>query len=596
MSITPFAAGLIASNRQTANILSQKSALDTLTTQLATGRTADTYGGLGAGRATSLSAHAAISALDGYTAAIGNGTTRVAVASASIQQVAAAANTLGSSLTSGLASGSAVLPKGTQQIASNSLDAVVDALNQQSGNLFVFSGRATDTQPVVSGTVILNGDPAAGLAGVRTLIAEQNTADLGTSLNGRLTQSVSTTKVTLSEDPSAEARANFGFTLNGVTSSNAGAISKALVPGSAADVTPDFTKIPTDGQRVRVDVTEADGSQTTVDLTARAAGPVGAGEFLIGTTTALSGQNLKAAVLPRTIASVQSAADPGVTATFAPGTAGSVTLTVGGTPAVGDTVTLTLGLHDGTTTTITLTAAATADASSRDTFAIGATPALTAQNLSATLANALSNAASTTLAASSVTRATENFFDGSTTPGLAPRRVSSAGTGYERNTANTKTVIWYQGDDTAADPRATATVQAGANRSIGIGAQANEGALRTALAGLAAIAGDTFSDPATATDVARFKALSQRSSTLLTSAKGGITGIATDLSLASSGLSGAKSLAQASKATLQGALDGVETVSTEEVATKLLNLQTQLQATYQVTSMLSKLSLVNYLS
>ena len=595
MSITPFAAGLIASNRQTATILAQKSQLDTLTTQLATGRTADTYGGLGSGRTTSLSAHAAISALDGYSAAIGHGTTRVAVASAGIQQVATAANTVGTALTSGLASGSAVLPKGTQQIAANSLSAAVDALNQQSGDLYVFSGRSTDTQPVVSLDAILNGDPSSGLAGVRTLIAEQKTADLGPGGNGRLTQTASGATLSLTEDPSAEARANFGFTLQAATSSNAGAIAVSRTAGTAATVTPDFATIPMDGQRVRVAVTQADGSQKTVDLTARATGPAGANEFLIGTTTAASGQNLRAAVAPLAIAGVQSAGAPGASATFTGGSAAAVSLSVAGTPVAGDTITVTLGLHDGTTTTITLTAAATADATSKTSFAIGATPAATAANLSTALSNALTGAASTTLAASSATRASQNFFDGSTTPGLAPRRVDAAGTGYAQ-TVQGNTVIWYRGDDTSADPRATATVQAGANRSVAVGVQANEGALRATLAGLAAIAGDSFSDPATATDVSRFKALSQRSATLLTTAKDGVTGIATDLSLASSSLSDAKSLAQSSKATLQDSLDGVETVSTEAVATKLLNLQTQLQATYQVTSMLSKLSLVNYIS
>ncbi|NEK64803.1 MAG: hypothetical protein G3W67_20900, partial [Xanthomonas perforans] len=53
--------------------------------------------------------------------------------------------------------------------------------------------------------------------------------------------------------------------------------------------------------------------------------------------------------------------------------------------------------------------------------------------------------------------------------------------------------------------------------------------------------------------------------------------------------------ANTTKATLQDSLDGVDTVSTEEVAAKLLSLQTQLQASYKVTSILSEMSLVNYL-
>ena len=60
-------------------------------------------------------------------------------------------------------------------------------------------------------------------------------------------------------------------------------------------------------------------------------------------------------------------------------------------------------------------------------------------------------------------------------------------------------------------------------------------------------------------------------------------------------MNNAKSVANATKATLESSLDGVDTVSTEEVAAKLLSLQTQLQASYKVTSILSEMSLVNYL-
>ena len=74
-----------------------------------------------------------------------------------------------------------------------------------------------------------------------------------------------------------------------------------------------------------------------------------------------------------------------------------------------------------------------------------------------------------------------------------------------------------------------------------------------------------------------------------------IAGIAGEFGVASSSMDDAKTQAKASKAALQDSLDGIEGVSTEEVASKLLSLQTQLQASYQVTSMLSKLTLVNYL-
>jgi hypothetical protein len=63
-TISPFAAGSYLTTRSTSQLLAMKSQLDALTTQLSTGRTAETYGGLGAGRSSSLTARATLSALD----------------------------------------------------------------------------------------------------------------------------------------------------------------------------------------------------------------------------------------------------------------------------------------------------------------------------------------------------------------------------------------------------------------------------------------------------------------------------------------------------------------------------------------------------
>ena len=46
---------------------------------------------------------------------------------------------------------------------------------------------------------------------------------------------------------------------------------------------------------------------------------------------------------------------------------------------------------------------------------------------------------------------------------------------------------------------------------------------------------------------------------------------------------------------MQTMLDGVEGISNEEVIAKILALQTNLQASYQVTSMLYQTSLVKYI-
>ncbi len=376
-TIASFAAGTYRFDRQASGLTEMKSQLDDLTRQLSTGRTADTYGGLGPGRTTSLSTRAAISAQDGYLAAITSADTRVKLTSASLTQLKTLTDSTRSSLNGLLASQNQALPATSVQSADNSLSAAIDALNQQSGDVYVFSGRATDTRPVVSRETILNGDAASGLVGLKTLIAEQKQADLGPAGNGRLTQASSGTAITLTEDGNAQARANFGFSLVGASGSAGGAITTAVTAGTAPTVTPVFAQNPSDGMRVRVAVNLPDGSQATYDLTARTSPLAGSTDsFAIGASPTETAANLKnlLASLPGAgaIASAQSATPPGLSATFAGGSSASIKLSVADIPKDGDTVTLKLALHDGTTQTIQLTARPSADAASPTTFAIGA--------------------------------------------------------------------------------------------------------------------------------------------------------------------------------------------------------------------------------
>ncbi|NEK65129.1 MAG: hypothetical protein G3W67_22560, partial [Xanthomonas perforans] len=110
--------------------------------------------------------------------------------------------------------------------------------------------------------------------------------------------------------------------------------------------------------------------------------------------------------------------------------------------------------------------------------------------------------------------------------------------------ASTKTVIWYKGD-TASDPRASATVQAGASRTVAIGAQANEEAIRRTLAGLAAVAAESFTTATGTVDTARFEAVSGRAASLLTASEGqqSLEQLGTDFGLAASSMANAKSVA-----------------------------------------------------
>ncbi|MCJ2085474.1 flagellin [Methylobacterium sp. E-005] len=529
-TITPFAAGSYTTTRNTTQLLALKNQLNTLSTQLSTGLTAQTYGGLGTGRSTALSAQSTLSALTGYAAGITAAQTRTQVAVTSLTQVA----TLGSSTQTTLENGSqstAVNSTASKTLAQNNLEAALDALNQSAGGSYLFGGSNTSTQPVVDADKILNGTTDSSgntLAGLKTVVSEQVTADLGAGSNGRLTQTspggttptgttLSTTQVGITEDTSARSTPAFGFALAGAPTTTGSALTTTYTPAAS-------------------------------------------------------------------------------------GSPASFTVNVATQPAVGDNMTLTLNLPDGTSTTLTLTAAAAADTNSTTSFAIGGDASATATNLSATLNNALKSAASSTLTASATARAATNFFSASgatVAAGTAPLRVTTDANGEPSYTPGkaTDTVIWYQGEDGNSDPRSTQSVQVSATSTVQTGVRANETPIANVLAGLATVAlGMPSSSDTNATAI--YNAVSSRAQTLLSSTdtSPSVQDTVTELSLASTRLSNAATTNTATQNTLQNTLDGIEQAPTEEVATKLLDLQNRLQASYQITASLSKLSLVNYIS
>ncbi len=253
MTISAFTAGTYVQDRNTANLVRLKSQLDTLSTQLTTGRAAETYGGIGSARTTSLSAHASLSALDGYDIAITANKTRVTLATTAVSQVSALVDYMQRSLNASTAATSGTIVQG----ARNSLDAAVDALNQDVAGNYVFGGRNTESPPVASSEAILNGVPSLGLDGLKTLINEQIAADRGPNGNGRISSTVTGQTVTVSEEGTStagtEARANLGFKLISATSSNPTAIAAVkTADGSAPDVTFTLANAPKEGDRILI--------------------------------------------------------------------------------------------------------------------------------------------------------------------------------------------------------------------------------------------------------------------------------------------------------------------------------------------------------
>ena len=265
-------------------------------------------------------------------------------------------------------------------------------------------------------------------------------------------------------------------------------------------------------------------------------------------------------------------------------------------PNPGETVTLRFNLPDGTSENLTLTATTNSPPGSNE-FTIGTTPGQTASSFQTALTTAVGKLAGTSLTAASAIAASSDFFNADANN--PPQRVGGsspfyAATGMVAGTA-ANTVIWYTGE-TGTDPaRSTATAKIDQSLSVSYGARANEDALRTLVQNVATLAAVTIS-PTDPNGVGLSSELDQR----LTANLGApgtqtVTDIESDLASAQTSLKAAKDRHQQANSTLNDFLQQIEGVSNEDVGAQLLTLQTRMQASMQVTSMLSQLSLVNFL-
>src|ERR1700716_718911 len=139
------------------SILNIKKQLDDLQAQLASGRVSTTYAGQGTDRAFALGLRAQISNIDSYADTGTNVTTRINVANLSLQGL----SSIGSSVKSASTSSTIVLNNSGQtsgQITAQAAFAnAISFLNTQSGDRYLFSGRATDTASTVPANDMLYG-------------------------------------------------------------------------------------------------------------------------------------------------------------------------------------------------------------------------------------------------------------------------------------------------------------------------------------------------------------------------------------------------------------------------------------------------------
>jgi len=286
------------------------------------------------------------------------------------------------------------------------------------------------------------------------------------------------------------------------------------------------------------------------------------------------------------------------TATVTPsGPPATYTVDLGATnPNDGDTIKYTFTLPDGSTESITLTAT-TANPPGANKFTIGADSNFTAGNIATALSAALAKLADTSLTAASAVAAANDFFNIDATH--PPQRVAgpnfATATGFAPGTP-ADTVSWYTGEMGTDPARATATARVDSSIAVSYGLRANEEGIRFQVQNVAALAAMTFfaSDP---NAIARSAALNQRVGAALDVPPGTqkVEDIEADLAGAQTTVAGASDRHKQTKSTLADMLQQIEGVSNEDVAAKIMALQTRLQASLQTTSLLFKTSLVDYI-
>jgi flagellin-like hook-associated protein FlgL len=287
----------------------------------------------------------------------------------------------------------------------------------------------------------------------------------------------------------------------------------------------------------------------------------------------------------------------GATAMGPAGVPPQVSLDLGATnPVAGESVRFTFDLPDGSSASIVLTATASAPPAARE-FSIGADSAATAANLQAVLSTELGRLARTDLSAASALAASNDFFniDDANPPQRVDGPPFDTATGLVAGTA-TDTVIWYTGEAGSQPARTTSSGRIDQSIIVQYGLRANEEGIRWQMQNIAAMA--AISMPSTDPDSQeRAAALDARLRTALDVPLGtqSVQAIQADLAGAQDSVEAARKRHQQTDATLGNLLEEIEGISNEEVAAKILAMQTTLQASIQTTAKLFQISILNYL-
>jgi flagellar hook-associated protein 3 FlgL len=625
MAINSVSFGPTILNQSVLNINNQ---LTTLQSQLTTGKKSTDYSGMGANEGFAIAARSQLSNISAFTDTMSNINTTIGIVNTGLQSMVDIGSTVLNSANSSMQTLNSAGQTIAQQTATSQLSSMLGILNMQAGDRYVFSGGAINTPAVASIDDILNGTTTQ--AGLKQVIAERQQADgTGTGGLGRLVlTSPSPTSVQLAEDAPGSP---FGLKLSAVSSSLTGATVTGP-SGSPAAVSIDLgSGNPTNGDQVSFAFKLPDGTTESIQLTASNATPPPVGSFAIGLTSTATAANLKAALN----SAVGTLANTSLVAASAVAAGSDFFSTAG--MATGSVANNKAAIHAPITGATLLSGAAATDSLSTnfaagDTITVNGTPitfvssgavgnnqinigdsvqtlltkidSMTGTTTPSTISGGVialhtDDAASLSVTSSNATAFAALGFTSTATATLPPLRVQgsplSSATSLRSGTP-ADTISWYTGDAGQGSARASATARVDQSVTVQYGVRANESAIRSQLQTLAVFAAVTTS-AANPNATLQVSALSQRVAQNLApvSGKQTVEDIQSDLATAQMTMQNAQSRQTQAQGMLQSIIDQAESISPDQVASQILALQTNLQASYQTTAMLAQLSLTKFL-
>lgn len=281
------------------------------------------------------------------------------------------------------------------------------------------------------------------------------------------------------------------------------------------------------------------------------------------------------------------------------GSPASLSLDVTGPPVPNEVLNITLNLPDGTSEVISLRAKDGVGSPAEGTFSINGSNDDIATSIKAALDQQIKKNVTVEGEAASRLQGAMDFY--MTSGGGEPKRVvgnppETATTLDTATAAGKPTVEWYVGENGTGSARDTAKglIDKGVNTSYG--ARANEDGIARQLAYLTAFSLPTY-DGDSNQDKARYGALADSVSGGLASNHQGakVSTIQIELGMATKSIADADSRHQTASSLLKTMSDDVDGIDKEEVAAKLMTLNSTMEAAYQATSMIYKMSLTKFI-